>query len=50
MAVDLIKILMEYVVVKYDVVQQKERPRNRWIKYNYVPSANTKLQVRRQRS
>jgi cytochrome P450 len=50
MAVDLIKILMECVVVKYDVVQQKERPRNRWIEYNYVPCANAKLQVRQRRS
>ncbi|KAF1951139.1 cytochrome P450 [Byssothecium circinans] len=49
MAADLIKILMEYIVANYDVVPLNERPRNSWIEYNYVPSANAKLQVRRRR-
>jgi len=47
-AVDLIKILMEYVVMNYDVVPLKRRPANMWIEYNYVPS-KAKLQVRRRR-
>ncbi|KAF2202268.1 cytochrome P450 [Delitschia confertaspora ATCC 74209] len=50
LAVDLIKILMEYVVMNYDVVPLKQRPENMWIEYNYVPSANAKLQVRRRRT
>ncbi|KAI8942778.1 hypothetical protein NX059_000822 [Plenodomus lindquistii] len=49
MAVDLIKILMEYIVVNYDVVPLKERPENMWVEYNYVPTAKAKLQVRRRR-
>ncbi|PSN59700.1 cytochrome P450 [Corynespora cassiicola Philippines] len=49
MAVDLIKILMEYVVMNYDVVPLKERPLNMWVEYNYVPSAKAKLQVRRRK-
>jgi len=50
MAVDLIKILMEYVVVNYDVEMLEERPGNMWIEYNYVPGGKkAKLRVRRRK-
>ncbi|PVH95059.1 cytochrome P450 [Periconia macrospinosa] len=48
MAVDLIKILLDYVVTRYDVVPLDERPQNMWVEYNYVPK-KVKITVRRRK-
>lgn len=49
-AVDLIKVVLNYVLMNYEVQPLEERPENIWIEYNVIPSPPAKLSVKRRKA
>lgn len=49
-AVDLIKIILTYILINYEVEASAERPENLWIEYNVIPPPSATLPVRRRKS